>query len=211
MIILQIAGWFIFSCIVMSFVEHQVHSQLMHRRNFLSKRYPSFERTFRAHAIVHHVEHYPDYFTDEPVPPGTDKEIRLNVHKAPIKAIPFALVIGFFSWTGALVFVAVATLHHWIWNKIHLEMHKPENRGFSKWPAYKYLARYHYVHHEHPDKNFNVVFPFADFVLGTYVKATPAEVKEMRQLGFTDEPPVVSATAPSAVPKKVPAASGSKP
>src|SRR5947208_13457546 len=33
MFILQIAGWFIFSCILMSFIEHQVHRRLMHRRN----------------------------------------------------------------------------------------------------------------------------------------------------------------------------------
>jgi hypothetical protein len=51
--ILQIGGWFIFSCILMSFIEHQVHSKLMHRRNFLSARTASYKRVFEAHAIVH--------------------------------------------------------------------------------------------------------------------------------------------------------------
>ena len=36
MFMLQLGGWFIFSCILMSFVEHQVHRKLMHRSNFLS-------------------------------------------------------------------------------------------------------------------------------------------------------------------------------
>lgn len=183
MSILQVVGWFIFSCVLMSFIEHQVHSRLMHRRNFLSKRLASFKNTFEAHAIVHHM-HYSEIFTDEPVPPGEDKEIRLNVHKAPIKSLPFALIIALISWQGALIFLATTVLHHWIWNKIHLEMHKPEQRGFSNWPIYKFLARHHYLHHQYPDKNFNVVFPLADYILGTNVKSTPVELKAMKQLGF---------------------------
>src|SRR2546422_71067 len=54
MFILQIGGWFIFSCILMSFIEHQVHRKLMHKRNFLSAHTASFKRVFEAHALVHH-------------------------------------------------------------------------------------------------------------------------------------------------------------
>src|SRR6266511_2375210 len=109
MFILQIGGWFIFSCILMSFIEHQVHRKLMHRTSFLS-----------AHT-------------------------------------------AFVSWQGAAVFVAAMIFHHWAWNQIHLEMHKPEQRVFSTWPVYKFLARYHCLHHRHLDRNFNVVFPLADY------------------------------------------------
>lgn len=176
------AGWFVFSCVLMSFIEHQVHSQLMHRRNYLSDRMASFKRTFEAHAIVHHTQHYTaKKFSDEPVAPGEDKEIRLNVHKGPIKALPFSLFIAIFSWQGAIIFTLTVCLHHWIWNKIHLEMHKPEQRGFSRWPVYKFLARYHWLHHRYPDKNFNVVFPFADFVLGTSARANEEDKRLMRE------------------------------
>ena len=44
MFILQIGGWLIFSCILMSFVEHQIHRKLMHRTNFLSTHTASFKR-----------------------------------------------------------------------------------------------------------------------------------------------------------------------
>src|SRR5215831_9192833 len=152
MFVLQISGWLLFSCILMSFVEHQVHSKLMHRQNFLSAHTASFKRVFEAHALVHH-QHYSKIFSDEPVPPGEDKEIRLTVRKAPIKAIPFAALIALMSWQGAAVFVAAMIFHHWAWNKIHLEMHKPEQRVFSAWPVYKFLARYH----RYPHRNFNVV------------------------------------------------------
>ena len=118
--------------------------------------------------------HYAEIFSDEPVARGEDKEIRLTVRKAPIKAIPFAALIAFVSWQGAAIFVAVMIFHHWAWNKIHLEMHKPEHRVFSTWPVYKFLARYHCLHHRHLDRNFNVVFPLADYLLGTSVRANGA-------------------------------------
>ena len=183
MFVAQIAGWLIFSCVLMSFVEHQVHRKLMHRANFLSARTASFKRVFEAHALVHH-GFYSKIFSDEPVAPGEDKEIRLTVRKAPIKAIPFAALIALVSWEGAVIFVAVMVFHHWAWNKIHLEMHKPEQRVFSTWRIYKFLARYHWLHHRYQNKNFNVVFPLADYVLGTSARANTVDVKCMQQLGL---------------------------
>lgn len=179
MFILQLAGWFAFSCGLMSFIEHQVHSRLMHKRSL-----PRFSKTFTAHAIIHHRDHYGKVFCDEPVPPGEDKEIRLTVRKAPLKALPVALIIATVSVPGALMLIAVVTLHHWIWNQIHLEMHKPQQKGFSRWPIYKFLARYHWLHHKYQNKNFNVVFPFADYILGTNARATEADRAEMTRLGF---------------------------
>ena len=92
--------------------------------------------------------------------------------------------IALVSWQGTTVFVAAMTFHHWAWNKIHLEMHKPEQKVFSTWPVYKFLARYHCLHHRYPDKNFNVVFPLADYVLGTSVRANEGDLKYLQQWGL---------------------------
>lgn len=184
MLVLQLGGWLVLTCILMSFVEHFIHSRLMHRRNFLSTRTASFRRMFEAHTLVHH-RHYSRIFSDDPVPPGEDREIRLTVRKAPIKAIPIAALIALVSWHGAVMFVAVMTFHHWAWNKIHLEMHKPEQRRFSTWPVYKFLARHHCLHHRYPNRNFNVVFPLADYVLGTRVRANEDDLKFMQQAGLS--------------------------
>src|SRR5688572_20461047 len=100
MFILQMFGWLVFSCILMSFIEHQVHAQLMHRRNYFSDRSDKYKRVFEAHAIKHH-GHYSKIFSDEPVPEGEDEEIRLTVSKAPMKSIPAAALIALFSWQGA--------------------------------------------------------------------------------------------------------------
>ena len=182
MFILQMVGWIIFSCLLMSFIEHAVHGKLMHRPNFLSERTATFKRIFEAHALVHH-KHYSKIFSDEPVPVGEDKEIRMNVRHGWIKGLPVAALIALVSWPGAIIFLLVVTAHHWIWNKVHLEMHKPENRVFSTWPVYKFLARHHALHHKYQDKNLNVVFPFADYVLGTNVRATQADWKWMQEMG----------------------------
>ena len=183
MFMLRMGGWLMFSCILVSFIEHQVHSRLMHRKNFLSARTASYKRVFEAHAILHH-GHYSKIFSDEPVPPGEDKEIRLTVRKAPIKALPFAALIALVSWLGAAVFVAAMVFHHWAWNKIHLEMHKPERRVFSAWPVYQFLARYHCLHHIYVNRNFNVVFPFADYVLGTHARANERDLAYMQKWGL---------------------------
>lgn len=183
MFIFQLFGWFLFSCALISFIEHQFHCWFMHKKNFLSEHNAKYKRILEAHAGLHH-GHYAKAFTDEPVPPGEDEEIRLTVRKAPIKVLPIALVIALFSWSGALVFLGTAVFHHWVWNNIHLEMHKPEHRIFSEWPIYKWLARYHCLHHLHPDKNFNVVFPFADYILGTSVHASTADLQYLQAQGL---------------------------
>jgi hypothetical protein len=81
MVVLLMVGWLVFSYILASFIEHQVHRKLMHRKNFLSARMASFKRIFEAHALVHH-RHYAEIFSDEPVGRGEDKEIRLTVRNA---------------------------------------------------------------------------------------------------------------------------------
>jgi hypothetical protein len=94
-----------------------------------------------------------------------------------------------------VMFVAVMTFHHWAWNKIHLEMHKPEQRSFSAWPVYKFLARHHCLHHRYPNRNFNVVFPLADYVLGTHARANEDDLKFMQQAGLLSRTPERSAAA----------------
>jgi hypothetical protein len=180
MLILQLAGWLVLSCVLMSFIEHQVHAKLMHRRNYFSDRSAKYKRVFEAHAMVHH-KHYSKIFSDEPVPVGEDQEIRLTVRKAPMKSLPVTIPLALIWWPGALVFMGVMTLHHWIWNKIHLQMHKPEERVFKNWSAYKFLAEYHWLHHRYPNKNFNVVLPFADYVLGTCARPKQAALDCMRE------------------------------
>lgn len=181
--VLQCSAWFVGLAVLMSFIEHQIHVHFMHRKSPLSKVVPNLDKVFQNHAILHHGYYY-DIFDDEPVPPGKDKGLRLNYLEGFLEALPISAFIAVISWQGAIIFFAVVMLHHFFWNKIHVEMHKPEKRFFSNWPLYKILARHHYLHHRYRDKDFNVVLPLADIVLGTNARATRTDVKAMYRLNL---------------------------
>jgi hypothetical protein len=191
MFLLQTLAWFIFSCVLMSFVEHQVHAKLMHRRNALSTRLKQFKRMLESHAVLHHGT-YRTKFHDEPVPVGEDKGIRLNIVEGVLEMLPVTLIIGIFSIQGAVIFSCVVALHHYLWGLIHLEMHKPEARYFSNWKVYRFLAMHHYLHHRYPDKNFNVVIPFADYILGTNAKPTKEDLDSFPDFNGPDHAPAES-------------------
>jgi hypothetical protein len=179
----EILVWFGISACLMSFVEHFIHSELMHRNTLLAKRFPPFAKVHYNHAALHHSQ-YHKAFSDAPVAPGQDRHIRLDVREGVIEAIPIAALISIFSPVGGAMFVIVVLMHHILWNQIHLEMHKSEGRFFSNWRFYKFCARHHFLHHRHPDKNFNVVLPLADFVCGTYMRPQKSDLEGMHEAGL---------------------------
>jgi sterol desaturase/sphingolipid hydroxylase (fatty acid hydroxylase superfamily) len=183
--LVHLVCWFCAMVVLMSIIEHQVHSRLMHKmprhsawRNFAARR-----RIFTSHAVEHHRQ-YRERFHDDPVPHGTDRGIRLNVREGLLESLPVSIVLGCFSTTGAIMFPVVVCLHHVLWNQIHLEMHKPAGRSFARWAAFKCVARHHYLHHRYPDKNFNVALPVGDYLFGTVAKPTAADWQAMRAEGI---------------------------
>jgi hypothetical protein len=182
---LTLAAWFVGLSVVMSLIEHQVHARLMHRRPklFFLRNLASRKKIFSSHASEHHRQ-YRKSFRDDPVPRGEDRGIRLNIFEGLVESLPVSLLLALFSTTGALVFPVVVCLHHLLWNLIHMEMHKPEGRFFSKWPIFKSLARHHYLHHRYPDKNFNVALLAGDFLFGTMAKASDADWQAMKAEGL---------------------------
>jgi hypothetical protein len=191
--IFTVIGWFGALVLLMSLVEHQIHCRLMHKkpRNFLLKKLAARQRMFTSHAVEHHTQ-YRKSFHDEPLPPGEDRGIRLNVWEGLVESLPLSLsfvlasfITGFSSFLiGAAIWPMVVLLHHTIWNQIHLEMHKPEGRFFRNWSAYKFVARHHFLHHRYPDKNFNVAFPLGDFLCGTIARPSPDDWEAMRAEGI---------------------------
>lgn len=182
-LLVEFLAWFAGSIVFMSFVEHAIHRRLMHRSNFLSKRFASYEKIFREHAILHHGTYYKE-FDHEPDDYGRDLNLHLSLGSGIVRTMPFWLLLALVSIPGSVAFVSVLCIHHLTWNLIHEEMHKPKNSFFSNWPLYKFLARHHYLHHKYPGKNFNVVIPFADYVMGTHIRATAEDCAVMRKLGL---------------------------
>ena len=185
-LLLSIAGWFMACCILMSFIEFFVHRFLMHKRllpNFLYKCIPGFTTVFQNHHVLHHGRFY-KVFNHEVDPQGRVISIRLDLW--------IALVGGGLIWALTFpltrvfgpVLTSVAFLHHLAWNCIHEEMHNPRPRWFARTRFFKFFAHYHWMHHRYPGKNFNVVFPFADFILGKYRKPNKEDVAQMDAIGI---------------------------
>jgi hypothetical protein len=154
-------------------------------------RLPLHFRRELLHAVEHHTQ-YRKSFHDEPLPPGEDRGIRLNLWEGLVESLPLSLALwglsaitGYSTFlVGACVWPMVVALHHTIWNQIHLEMHKPEGRFFKNWAAYKFVARHHFLHHRYPDKNFNVALPVGDYIFGTVARPTAADWQAMRAEGI---------------------------
>ncbi len=190
---LSVIGWFAVMVVFMSLVEHQVHCNLMHKvpRLRLLKNSAARKRIFTSHAVEHHSQYRKD-FHDEPLPPGEDRGIRLNLLEGLLESLPLSLLLGLIGYAsgyqtffiGAVVWPGVVALHHTIWNQIHLEMHQPKQRFFANWEAYKFVARHHFLHHKYPDKNFNVAFPIGDFLCGTIAHPSEADWEAMRAEGI---------------------------
>jgi hypothetical protein len=179
------------SYVLVSCLEHYIHKRMMHTRGLpkpIYKVLPYLNWILDEHAVRHHGKYY-KRFDYEPDPEGKEQNIiigpaeTLSMGMACMPAIlPVAL---FVSPIGAVIFCLTGLAHNYTWGKIHRQMHVPEQGSwFRNNPVFLFLARHHYLHHEYPMKNFNVVMPFADFVFGSVAKPKPVHIKEMLRLGY---------------------------
>jgi hypothetical protein len=179
----------VINLVIWSFVEWWVHGTVMHRRplpEFLYRSVPYFEHAFRHHAVLHHSVYYRIY-DHEPDPEGRFFNLRFrvsdllssNLFVAPLHAVYLCT-----EPIGSLALAVMITGYMFTWNALHVEMHIPSNRWWSRQPVFRFLNRHHYMHHVHPGRNFNVVLPLADYLLGTVAQPDAAERDAMAAYGL---------------------------
>jgi len=61
------------------------------------------------------------------------------------------------------------TFYYMAYEYFHFCYHVPKNRWFEKLAIYQRVKEHHLLHHKYKLQNLNVVFPVADFVLGTII------------------------------------------
>ena len=169
-----------------SFFEFVVHKYVMHLGLPLFGKKVLFPQQQHSHAVLHHGTYYKK-FDHEDDPVGKEESIlftKEEIIAVQVGLLPAFLVIAWFSPVVALCFSVVAFAHNNLWNIIHHEMHQPEYPSWTKWSVYRFLARHHFLHHRHTGTNYNVVFPFADYVLNRAAKATPEDLIEITRLGY---------------------------
>ncbi|HEY4486873.1 MAG TPA: hypothetical protein VJB70_04045 [Candidatus Paceibacterota bacterium] len=178
------------SVVLMSFTEFFIHRYLMHRRvlpQFVYNLFPMLEQLFRAHVFEHH-HHFYKQFNYEPDPYGRNINIKIAHIHTVIAIVGYAPFLLLFAWLVSpippLIFAGIILLHRVLWNIIHKEMHQPQHPHWTYNELYMSLARHHYLHHKNNDRNFNIVIPFADYLLGRNIHATKEQVTEMKRMGY---------------------------
>jgi hypothetical protein len=156
---------FLAGIVYASLFEWSLHRHVMHRpvRGFT---YP-----FRAHAMVHHHvfrgDHTYHLMRDE------DKwTIPMAWWNGPaivlIGGIPF-VVAGWWSgcWGLTAGGLLACALYFAAYEYLHWCMHLPRRRNIERSGIFFRLNGHHVLHHRYMHKNFNVVCPLADWILGT--------------------------------------------
>ena len=158
-------GALVGNVIFASFFEWFIHRYVMHRP------VGSFRYAFQAHAVVHHQVFKADH-TYHLVDPKDQETIPMAWWNGPVLilmgASPTLLLSAI---TGHWIMLAGAAttfvLYYIAYEYIHWCMHLPKARRVEKPWLFRRLNGHHLLHHRYMHKNFNVVFPLADFCLGT--------------------------------------------
>lgn len=98
----------------------------------------------------------------------------------------------FGQWFGfsAIIFLIIMPLMS---EYVHPLLHMPYEEAYEHAPIvlkplvkteyFRFLARYHWLHHENPAANFNLLLG-GDYLFGTYRTATSVELVEMARIGL---------------------------
>ena len=143
------------------------------------------ELAFSNHNVLHHERSLQGLLNHEDDPAGRTISLRLDLWIGLVAGLLIGLALYPLSLVAGPVFVTVLLLHHLAWNLIHDEMHNPLHpRWFGHSWFFRFFARYHWMHHKYPGKNYNVVLPCADFIFGKYARPTAVDRSEMRAIGI---------------------------
>ncbi len=140
---------------------------------------------FTAHTLVHHqlCKHDDTFHVTEE---EQEEALTFQWWAAPvlvgINMVPWALLALFkplgLPWMTVMWSVGgVVLLYYFAYEGFHYLMHKPSVAWIERAGFFKFLKHHHRLHHVYMGKNFNVVFPLADVLLGTLVLADPLPAK----------------------------------
>jgi len=179
---------FLLSVVYASFFEWTLHRYVMHRIYF------GFRYAFEAHTLMHHGKLKAD--STYHLRDGIDKKIiRMAWWNAPVLvAIATLLIIPLCIWLNrwsiAAVVPIVFTMYYGAYEHLHWCMHLPKNRRIEKPWIFRLLNGHHLLHHRYMgSKNFNVVFPLADLLLGTLMLRSRTHFAQARGPSVPDVQP----------------------
>jgi hypothetical protein len=167
MFFLALLAWLCLAYAFMSLVEYLLHRWPMHSRAF-ARRFPWLRDEFYRHAVLHHGHYYNQKFERCADPAARYISVDLSPLFNVIGLSWVWLPLFYFAPLGGTVLACFIMTHAVLWTFIHREMHEPAGRWFCLTDLFRYWRNYHKVHHDHPNKNYNVVCPGADWLFGSY-------------------------------------------
>lgn len=194
--VLAVAAGFVCAVVFASFFEWALHRYVMHRP--LGKfRYP-----YETHALVHHRVFRADE-TYHLIQAKDAATIPMAWWNGPVLValgvLPFAAAACWTGFWGVLWGAAVACAGYYgAYEYLHWCMHLPKKRHVERSGIFFRLNGHHLLHHRYMGRNFNVVLPLADLLLGTLLLRSPVQFKQARGPAVPDVQPRINRPQPVA-------------
>ena len=167
---------FVLGTVFASFFEWALHRFLMH------KPIGPFRYPFERHALIHHHIFKADdtyHLRNE-----ADKHtIPMAWWNGPVLVsicqLPFIIAAVVSQKWGLVCGAAIScTLYYAAYEYMHWCMHLPKKRHVERSKIFFRLNGHHLLHHRYMHKNYNVVFPLADLLLGTLLLRSKVKFKQ---------------------------------
>ncbi len=163
MILVHLTLAFVASFIYCSFLEWVLHKHFMHSPRFMRE-------PFERHAVQHHGMHRSgrSFFADLREQP---QYMLIGASFFPIfwcMHLPIFVAFELLVARGSGFGIALGTAAYCLaYEVIHWCEHVPRNRWFERTRWFQFLLEHHRLHHKFARKNYNVVLPLPDLLLGT--------------------------------------------
>ena len=159
-----------------SFFEWLLHRFIMHKPFFF------FDYPFKSHALIHHQIFKADH-TYHLIDEKDKMTIPMAWWNGPVLIlmceVPFFIAAWLSGKWGFLCGSALAcTAYYAVYEYLHWCMHLPRERHVERSGVFFRLNGHHLLHHRYMHKNFNVVLPLADALLGTLVLRAKTHFKQ---------------------------------
>jgi hypothetical protein len=170
------ATGFAVATVFASFFEWTLHKYMMHRP------FGKFTYPFERHAKIHH--HI--FRADESYMLQRDEDkytIPMAWWNGPALILVGAIPLVGFSWYSGHWFflcgaIPACAAYYGVYEYLHWCMHLPKKRYVERSGIFFRLNGHHLLHHRYMHKNFNVVLPLADSILGTLLVRSRVRFKQ---------------------------------
>lgn len=158
------------SFLVANFVEYAGHRGPMHHR------WRGLGLIFKRHAGFHH-----GFFTPERMALSSSRDYKVVLFPPILLlfffggfALPIGALLALLTTANiAWLFAATSIAYFLNYELLHLAYHSPKSSWLYRLPGMARLRRHHTLHHDHSlmtRANFNITYPIADRVIGTYYR-----------------------------------------